>query len=389
MSFSWPTIVTLLSLAWSLTVSLADGADRDCRAERFGDLPPEVTFNPTIQCPIVPEKDWGMIGSLAFTADGKALAARSGGKTRFYDPEATITLDDTPKLKTFQDAGFPVTFAPDGRVMAGGANYGVALIDAATGRRVRQLKVAPEVLRLGLLTLAFSPDGKLLVGGFYSGEVVVWEVATGRQAYVLPPFVIPAGKIGRFGREIGARPARMTGLAFSPDGATLYTAGGILRAWNVATGQERFRFDKPLNGFMSCVTVSPDGTVVAAGDEGNIRLTTGERDERNTLTLWDAATGRKWSEMPTCRSIEGVAFLPGGRQLVSLEAHGVICLWDVAAAKRLAAVRFDGHLYAVCMALSPDGKRIAIGGQGSNWIFGVIQLIDTDGVTLTPRLAKP
>ncbi len=380
-----PTIV-LLSLPWFLTLSFGGNSAMGEGQSPTDDLPPEQTGALTIRCPLGPEGDEGTIKSLAFSPDGKTLAAGNiRGILRIYDPITALEVASNRVVAPGQGKCSPLAFAPDGLVLAVNIAPGrVALIDPATGRRVREMEPSSFPSGLGVSELAFSPDGKTLAGGYGSGEVVIWEVATGRRVRVLPPQIIPAHTYGPYKSTVLAQPAGIVGLAFTPDGATLFATGTIARAWDVASGRERFRFDLPADFYPSGPAVSPDGAIVAIGSGASE-----SSGSRGMITLYDAATGRKRSQMPTSRSVSGQAFLPGGLQLVSLQADRVVCLWDVAAGKRLSALRFDRHIRASCLAVSRDGKRIAIGGQGSNWIFGVIQLIDTDGVTLTPRLAKP
>jgi hypothetical protein len=60
--------------------------------------------------------------------------------------------------------------------------------------------------------------------------------------------------------------------------------------------------------------------------------------------------------------VHAVAFAPGGRQLATASADGLIRIWDVTTGKVVHSLK--GHDGAVrCLAYSPDGKRLASGGQ--------------------------
>jgi len=79
--------------------------------------------------------------------------------------------------------------------------------------------------------------------------------------------------------------------------------------------------------------------------------------------------------------INGIAFTPDGRQLVSASNDKTIRVWDLASGKTVRTIRGEsapgpaGKVYA--MALSPDGKWLAAGG----WLTG-IRKEESDAVRL-------
>jgi WD40 repeat protein len=114
----------------------------------------------------------------------------------------------------------------------------------------------------GVLSIAFSPDGKRLASADGDFVVRVWDVATGQLARTLK------GEVGP--------------VAFSPDGQRLSSASkdGTVKVWDVANGQQVLTLMGHTWGVHS-VAFSTDGK----------RLASASRDK--TVKVWDAATGQQ------------------------------------------------------------------------------------------------
>ena len=180
-------------------------------------------------------------------------------------------LHDRSELRTFlhieEGAVSGVAFSPDGKTLAAGygggcGGGGVVLWDVAARKRLAD---DPLPVKEGHVRgVAFSPDGKTLAAGYGvgvggGGGVVLWDVAA-RKRLADDPLPVKEGYV--------------RGVAFSPDGKTLAAGygvgvGGGVVLWDVAA-RKRLA-DDPLpvkEGYVSGVAFSPDGKTLAAGYGG-------------------------------------------------------------------------------------------------------------------------
>ena len=164
---------------------------------------------------------------------------------------------------------YAAAFSPDNRWLA------FSTIDRFEAIKVwdlsaRQLKQTLLSLKysqtFGALAMAYSPDGKVLACGGYSGEIRLWSTATG-----IPIEPTLKGHNVAVGR-----------LAFSADGKTLASGGGDLniRLWNVATRQEMLLLP---DAFM---TSGENRLITDAHYAGQAELTPGDR-----WMLWQEQRG--------------------------------------------------------------------------------------------------
>lgn len=159
-------------------------------------------------------------------------------------------------------------------------------------------------------------------------------------------------------------------LAWSPDGATLVSAGmdGSLRFWNVE-GEAK----SPVAAHASEINVvaySPDGHTVATGsDDGRIGL-------------WNAHTGDLQAYLPPRGSpVVSLAFGVDGRTLYAGNHDGGLIqhrLSRVVESREL--TRIEGRIEV--LDLSPDGRYLAL--AGGPYQATLVELTETPRVTVIP-----
>jgi WD40 repeat protein len=205
-------------------------------------------------------------------------------------------------------------------------------------------------------SVTFAPNGKTLAVGAAHATIRLLEPDSGKVVRELPVEGYPV----------------VYGLAFSPDGSKLATAGFGGPApydpqgfdlWELATGKPT-RQAPADRGFVNRVAFLPDGK----------RLVTGHAplpDAPNVL-LWDLGSGKKLREFPGLKgNIEGLSLSADGKVLAAA-SKDVVCVWEVASGKQLA--RFAGAAERVAVALSPDGRTLAAAVPNEGVGAGVVRL---------------
>lgn len=174
----------------------------------------------------------------------------------------------------------------------------LAIVDVRTGR---QRILASTGCGAGWRSQPFSPDGRLVAGGTFCGQVSVWNVATGKQV----------GRTFVLGGELSQ-------IAFDPAATRLAAASwnGTVTVADVATG----RIVAQLTGDTSGVTgvaYSPDGRYLAT-----VSLDHAAR-------VYDARTLQLLRVRDDPDPItSGIVFTPDSRSIVTVDSGHVIRVWD-------------------------------------------------------------
>jgi WD40 repeat protein len=202
--------------------------------------------------------------------------------------------------------------------------------------------------------LAFSADGRLVAAGDAGRKIVnLWNAQTGSLE-----------------RTLDTGQAQSWSVAFSTDGKTLVVGGerddrtpdsfkdvslvsGQLQLWDAQTWTLKHVLKQ--ENYVSGVAISPNGKLLASAGRG--------------VLLWDAQTGERILALPGLNSpTRTVAFAPDGLTIAAGAKDGKVRLWDVQTGRLKATFKGAGlgwlgasEIFSI--AFSPDGKTLAAASQ--------------------------
>jgi WD40 repeat protein len=196
------------------------------------------------------------------------------------------------------------------------------------------LKDQPEPV----YSLAFSPNGKILVAGGKQGALHLWETGTFKHLSKLT-----------YEHE---KNATIRSLAFTSDGKRLISAGsdGYIRLWD--SSQRKKTQQVAVNG-VSAIAIHPDGAQLASGDDGG------------KVQLWSLPDFKLMKVLSNDGvAIKFLAFSPDKKMLAAANAgdEAIIRLWDLNRIDDPIVLR--GHTGVIsAIAFSADGRMLVSGSE--------------------------
>jgi WD40 repeat protein len=242
--------------------------------------------------------------------------------------------------RTISVEGEPSVFAHWGDVIAVGLDSNVVLLDAITGRRTSVLSSHTY----GVLSLAFSLDGTLLVSGSVDQTVKLWDIQTGGviKTFTGPTF-LPST------------------VSISSDCTTIAsgTHDGTIRLWDIRTGKCRpaaFRHDN----MVTAVIFSPINSrrLISSSFDGTVRQ-------------WDVDGHQIGTPYREAARVDNVAYASDGNRFVSCggatavvrETESGMVVAKLDAPKKKAILKYG--------CFSPDGRFVACATGNAIYVWDI------------------
>jgi WD40 repeat protein len=301
------------------------------------------------------------VDGISLSPDGRTLASRcKDGSIYLWDlnkPSAHTGYQTLPsRLSVWFGAA---QFTPDSRSILGvKLSGGVALWDARSLRETRRFS---GVFTNGIIGL--SPDSRWLVSIDRHNNLSVWDVASGLE---------------RTNLSFNAPPAGLDDWRFIDGGKYLAAVSGpatnaVLESWDAYSWQRKGSVPLHFKTLLDySINLEPKSfslsNIYAVMADGAFRLFDVTRLNEAPKVFQSGFELNDW------------AGSPDGRMATASDSSGIIRLWDVATLQLVATLK--GFLLgAHSVAFSPDGRRLAAGGNGQEavklWDVGTRQEVLT------------
>ncbi|AKV04447.1 High-affnity carbon uptake protein Hat/HatR [Labilithrix luteola] len=233
---------------------------------------------------------------VAWAPRGERLATAAGKKVRVWTSDGEPIVETEALASTITG----LAWRADGNALAATCYGGVDILPFTPGMKARHL-----AWKGSLISVAWSPDAKVIACGSQDCSVHFWRLATGQDS------------------QMSGYPFKPKALAWDSASRLLATSGdATVTVWDFhGKGPEGTR---PLQleshkGACTCLAFSPRKGVLASGSQDT------------SVLLWEPRKGTRPTRFAFLDDeITGLAWHPEHHTLVAGDASGTLCAWEVA-----------------------------------------------------------
>jgi WD40 repeat protein len=295
------------------------------------------------------------VNAVAISPDNRLLAIGSSDRAvRIFN---LVTGQEEEPLGSHAGGATSIAFDRGGRTLATGSGIGVVQgwdVDSSEA-------LLPMQRHAGAVeSIAYSPVDLTAVSGGADGSVRVYDRGAGDEQAPL---------------DDDADTTPVTSVTYSPDGTMVAAAAGAsVRLWNFPAGTVRSTLDSEVSE-IAAIAFSPDGSRLVYGGTGD------------AAWIWDLASGNQPLFAGHNGPVTAVAYSPDGRLIASGDQTAVH-LWDAASGERLATYETSTGQPVTSVVFSPNGTVLAVGGAGPVVLLATTEAggaaVDTPASTSEP-----
>ena len=237
----------------------------------------------------------GWVERVAWAPAGGLVATAAGKRVRLWTADGAPIVETEPLASTVT----ALAWRRDGAVLAAACYGGVHLLPVGAGDETRHL-----AWKGSLISLAWSPDARVVACGSQDASVHFWRLASGMDS------------------QMTGYPFKPKALAWDADSKLLATSGdAVVTVWDFrGKGPEGSR---PLRleghkGLCTCLAFSPRKGVLASGAEDT------------SVLLWEPRRGERPIRFAFLEDeVTALGWHPEHHTLVGADAAGTVCGWEI------------------------------------------------------------
>lgn len=291
----------------------------------------------------------GAVTSLVFKTNDQLVSGSDDKTVKYWDvPRPQPPL---PSFKLAPSTGggvYSLAFSPNGEMLVAGNYDGSALLWNTT-RNLSEGSPGERILERGpkatVSSVAFAPNSQILAAASWDNTVRLWEMSNPSKR--LDPLIGHSGSV--------------LAMVFADDETVITgSADKTVRMWNVKTKSSSVVMKLDKGDAVLCLAYSPQRKLLAIGTT------------ESTVILWDLNRGKQVTKLEGhSDDVSAIAFSPDGSIVATGSGDAMAKLWKSRTGEEL--VTFQGHSKRISsLTFSPDGRRLATGSED-----GSVKLWDT------------